>query len=348
MRPTLKILLLVLLTVPALAMAQAGPRTLDVPAGAAWRHVRTGLTLPPTVDGLTRTEIRDLGSDELDIVAGYEDRDEEEPVWVTIYLYETGVPDVPLWFDRALTAIMARLENGLIGTAPPSPAAFARPGAANASGLRAAFDLRRPSAGTTALAIAPLGPFQLKIRISGPWLGQNGLNARLTRFIDGLRWPAETAPPAPAAVPVEPCPAPLQLRNARLLRTETEDALMGALMGADLATDENGNRPPPPVYCREPGATAAHGVYRANAATDAYLIALNDAGIAYSVGEQLDLGALTGEGSRGRRFSLVLLDRETTGVVATFNRLPPPAQALAIAQRSAPSILLSNRPPAGN
>ncbi|HMG48463.1 MAG TPA: hypothetical protein VK614_13525 [Allosphingosinicella sp.] len=348
MRPTLKILLLLLLTLPAAAMAQGAPRALDVPADAAWRHVRTGLILPPTVDGLTRTEIRDLGSDELDIVASYEDRDEDEPVWVTVYLYETGVPDVPLWFDRALTAIMERLDNGLIGTAAPAPTAFARPGAANASGLRAAVDLFRPSAGTTALAIAPLGPFQLKIRISGPWLGHTALDARLTRFIAGLRWPAETAPPAPAAVPIAPCPAPLQLRNARRLRTETEDALMGALMGVDLATDEAGNRPPPPVYCREPGATTAHGVYRANAATDAYLIALNDAGIAYSVGEQLDLGALTGEGRRGRRFALVLLDRETTGVVANFNRLPPPEQALAVAQRSAPSILVSNHPPAGN
>jgi len=346
MRPKLSALFLLLLTVPALAIAQAGPRTLDVPAAAAWRHARTGLILPPAIDGLTRTEIRDLGGEELDVVAGYENRD--EGVVATVYLYETGAPDVPLWFDRALTAIMARPEYGLAGAPLPAPAAFARPGAANASGLRAAVDLAAPGAGSTALAIAPLGSFQLKIRISAARLDRAALDQRLTRFIAGVRWPAEAARPAPAAVPVEPCPAPLQLRNARLLRTDMADALMmGALAGIEL-TDESGNHPPPPVYCREPGATADWGVYRPNAATDSYLIALNDAGIAYSVGEQLDLGALTGQGSSGRRFALTLLNRNTTGVVASFNRPPPPEQAMAAAQRGGPTILISTSPPAHN
>lgn len=346
MRLKLCAFFLLLLALPAPAPAQPQPRALDVPATAAWRHARTELILPPTIDGLARTEIRDLGNDELDVVASYEDRD--EGVVATVYLYETGAPDVPLWFDRALTAIMEDLGNGLIGTAPPSPAAFARPGAANASGLRAIVDLHRPSAGSMALAIAPLGRFQLKIQIRGHLIGHAALDARLTRLIEGVRWPAEAARPAPAAVPVEPCPAPLQLRNARLLRTEMADALMGAVIGAVDLTDESGNPPPPPVYCREPGATAAWGVYRPNAATDSYLIALNDAGIAYSVSEQLDLGALTGQGSSGRRFALVLLARDTTGVVASFNRLPPPEQAMAVAQRSGPSILVSTGPPARN
>jgi len=344
MRLKLGVFFLLLLALPAPVPAQTQPRVLDVPAAAAWRHARTQLILPPAIDGLTRTEIRDLGTDELDVVAGYENRD--EGIVATVYLYETGAPDVPLWFDRALTGLMARPELGLAGAPPPSPAAFARPGAATPSGLRAAIDLAAPGTGSTALAIAPLGSFQLKVRISAARLDRAALDARLTRFIEGVRWPAEAARPAPAAVPVEPCPAPLQLRNARLLRTEMADALMGAVIGSVDFTDESGNRPPPPVYCREPGATPAWGVYRPNAATDAYLIALNDAGIAYSVGEQLNLAALTGQGSGGRRFALTLLARNTTGVVASFNRAPPPEQALSVAQRSGPTILVSTSPPA--
>ena len=334
---------MLLLALPAPTPAQqSAARTLDVPASAAWRHARTELILPPLVDGLTRTAISDLGSEERDVVAQYENRD--EGLIVTVYLYQTGVPDVPLWFDRALTALVARPEYGLAGAPAPTPSSFARPGAANASGLLAAADL---ATGSTAVAIAPLGSFQLKIRFTAGRLDRAALAERLARFVAGLRWPAETAHPAPAAVPVEPCPAPLQLRNARLLRPDmTDSILMGALIGAAANNDDNDR--PAPVYCREPGATVAYGVYRANAATDAYLIALNDAGIAYSVGETLDFGALTGQGSRGRRYSVTLLARNATGVVASFNRLPPPAQAMSVAERSGPQIITTFDPPAGN
>jgi len=333
---------LLALATPQPASAQQNqPRTLTVPATAAWQHAETGMILPSASAGLARGEIRDSTDAELDVVADF--RDAAEGVWATVYLYRTMTPDVALWFDRALTTIMLRPEYRLEGAGAAAPTGFARPGSSTASGLRAALDVQAPDLRSTALAIAPLGPWQLKIRFSAAGLDRAALDERLTRFIEGLRWPAETAATTSrAAVAVEPCPSPLRLRRARVVRTDLANTLMDAVAGN--ITPENVG--PPAVYCREPGATLAHGVYRPDASTDRYLIALGDAGIALSVGEALDLSALLGGGGGGRRFSVTMLGRNESSFYPSFNRLPPPEQALeaAGAARNVISVSTDDRP----
>lgn len=302
------------------------------------------MILPSHSAGLARGEIRDNGEGEFDVIAQYGgDADE---AFATVYLFMAGTPDAAMWFDRALTAILLRPEYGLDSAAAPVPVSFARPGAAAASGLRASVDLAAPQLRSTAVAVAPLGNFLVKIRMSSSRLDRATLDERLSRFIEGLRWPAETAHPARAAQPIAPCPEPLHLRNARLLRTDMSDSLMGAVVASAAGNATAANDRPLPVYCREPGATLGYGVYRPNASSDFYEIALNDAGISYSVSEAMNLSALMGEGSRGRRYTLTLLSRNATGVVASFNRLPPPAQALSVAERGGPQIMTSYDPPA--
>jgi hypothetical protein len=99
---------------------------------------------------------------------------------------------------------------------------------------------------------------------------------------------------------------------------------------------------PPPVYCREPGLPAELGVYRANAYDKAYVIALGDSGIALSVGSAFSLDALMG-GGRSKSFSMTRLDRNGTSVMPSFNRLPPPQQALSVALSSSPMISTTTR-----
>jgi hypothetical protein len=323
MRTKLFALLLILAAVPALA-AQTEPRPLEVPSTAAWKHAESEMILPPTVDGFARVGIRDTGVGELDVIADY--RSEPDEVWATVYLYKTQVQDVALWFDRGLFQILQRQGHQLAGTAAPVPTAFARPNAANASGLRIALDTEAPAVASTALAIAPVGGFLLKVRMSATGLDREALEARLTRFVAGLRWPAETARAARAAVPILPCSSPLRLRRARVVRSTGADALLDALSAITLPEDE---ARAPPIYCRERDtATSAYAVYRADGARDAYLIALSDSGLALSVAESLDIGALSGGGSGGRRIALTLLDRERTVVLPSFNRLPLPEQAI--------------------
>jgi len=299
------------------------------------------MILPPRVAGLTRGEIRDSTDAEMDVSTSYSD--EAEGLVATVYLYRTMTPDVALWFDRAATAILLRPGWGLDGAAPPAATAFARPGAAAASGLRASLDVNAAEVRSTALAIAPLGAnWLLKIRLSSPRLDRAALDARLTAFIEGLRWPAEAAP-GRVPVPIIACPNPLRLRNARVVRSDMSGALMDAIGGVMVAEHEG----TPPVYCREPGATIERGVYRPDGSSQAYLIALGDSGLAFSLAEAIDLSAIMGGGGGGRRVAMTLLGRNGTSVYPSFNRLPPPDQAMAVAGRtgSTISVTTSSNPP---
>lgn len=327
-----RLLSLMLFAVAAEASAQpqqAGmqPRVLEVPQRSSWQHAETGLILPPQIGGLVRSEIKDLGEGEMDIVATYADR--EQGLIGLVYIFRTTTPDVAMWFDRAVATVVTPQ-----GAAYPAVAAFARPGASAASGLRATMADNVAGMSGTGIALAPLGSWLVKIRIGSSRLEPAALDAPLGAFVAGIRWPAEAAP-ARAAVPVEPCPRPLRLRTARLVRTDMTNTLVDLMAG--VAADEE-DAGPPPLYCREPGATAAYGVYRPDGATDRYVIALSDNGIAVAVGRAIDIAALLGQGSGGRRYSVTLLDRDGTGAYPSFNRLPLPAQALALVGSGPPGL----------
>jgi hypothetical protein len=318
--------LLVAAALPGAASAQTAPRTLAVPATAAWGHAGTSMALPSRVDGLVRTSIADNTTDETDVVTTYLDRDEQ--LLALVHIYRTGAGDVPLWFDRTVAAIMLPQT----GVATPEITAFTRPGASVASGLRASMTDNVQGMRSTAVAIAPLAPgWLVKIRMGSARLEPAALAERLTAFAARLRWPAEAAG-ARAAVPIEPCPSPLRLRNARLVRVSGGDVLMDALIGSVAGQGVEG---PPPVFCREAGATVEWGLYRANRSTDSYLLALNDAGISIGVGDTAALSALMDQGNR-RRFSVTLYDRNGTGTYPSFDRLPPPTQVLALVRQGGP------------
>lgn len=321
------LVLSLLLALPAALSAQpAQPRQLDVPAGAAWQHAQTRMILPSRVVGLSRGELRDLGEGEMDVVAQYAGGD--DGTFVTVYLFRTAAPDASLWFDRALTAILTRPEYGVPSNAPlPTATPFQRPGATVASGLRVTLDLNASGLRSSGIAVAPLGAYLLKVRISSSSLDRAALDERLARFIEGLRWPAPAANER-AAVPIQQCSEPLRLRNARLVRSDMASALMDAMGGTLMQDAREGE---PPVYCREPGATLQYGAYRPGASRERYFIALADAGIGIVVGEAIDLSALTGGGGGGRRFSMTMMGRNSTSVLPSFNRLPPPEQAVSAA-----------------
>ena len=269
----------------------AGPRVLEVPATAAWQHAGSAMILPRAAAGLPRQDVKDFGAGELDVVATYQHP--TDGITASVYIYRTMTPDVSVWFDRALTAVMLRPEFGQSGGAAPVPAAFTRPGASTASGLRAALELNGADARGTAVAIAPIGPWLVKIRLSAARLDRDAVEALMTRLIADLRWPAEGAAER-AAVPIELCPEPLRLRQARVIPNEPSNVLMDLMTSVVAAQAQE--RGPPPLYCREPGPPADYGVYRADRSTSSYLVALGDAGLALTVGPALNIAELSGGG----------------------------------------------------
>lgn len=326
------------LTASAAGAQQAEPRTLAVPATETWRHAATGMSLPAQVSGLTRSSIRDNTNAELDVYATYANRD--EGVFALVYLYRTMTPSVPLWFDRALATIMLPQQ----GAAPPVVAPFTRPGASAATGLRTVTTDPNPRLTSTTLAIAPLGPnWLVKIRLGTNRLDPAALDQRLSAFIAALPWPAE-ARTAYAAIPILPCATPLRLRPAQVVAHRTEDSLIDSVAGS-MSLDQEAS---PPTYCREPGATIERGVYRPDGATDAYVIALNDAGIAVDVGQMTDVSDLLGEGRGRPRFGVTVLDRASFSAYPSFNRLPPPDQVLETVRGGPGPFTTTTAPDRGN
>ena len=322
-------LALAALLLPATALAQQPTvRTLEVPANASWQHAETSLILPSRLAGFQRVEIRDSTQDELDVSGTYRDGG----TIATVFLFKTGLPDASIWFDRALFAVQ---NNPAIRLQPGAPrlAAFT-PSGRTAGGLTAAFDLA--GGGGAALAVVPAAPsFLLKIRITSS--SQNGaqLAERIQQMLSGIRWPQWSEDQPPAAAAIAPCPQPLRTRRAREARAELADDLATAIMGTAGAMTL-----PEGTYCREPGPTPTWGVYRLNASTTSYVIALGDAGLAVAAGPPLDLSP---GGARPGRTSLTMLQRDGIAVLPTFDRLPPPDQAVSVALSRRSSIRVQTR-----
>ncbi len=322
------------LAAPA-AFAQPQPRTLAAEAGSPWTHKLTRIVLPATAAGLVRGEVSDLTAEELDVVADY--RDPDGDLITTVYVYRTGLPEVAIWFDRAVWAIQAQPQYRLNGAPLPAPRPFARPGSGAVGGLRVAADLPGPDLRSTALAIAPAGDWLVKVRMTSRKLDRAALDSKLDSLLSALGWPAEAKAPHAAAV-ILPCPVPLKVKQARIVRDEMSQMIMNSVVGISMEREG-----PPPVYCREPGLPPEFGVYRANADDKSYVIALGDSGIALSVGAAFSLDSLMGGGGSGKSFSMTRLDRNGTSVMPSFNRLPPPQQALSVALSSSPTISTTTR-----
>jgi hypothetical protein len=331
-----------LLAVPVSAASQAPARTLAVPPTASWQHAATAMVLPPRAAGLVRGPIVDRTQAEQDVSTEYSDEGSTEVA--TVYLYQSLLPDTAIWFDRAMAAILLQPRFELAGTSLPAPTAFPRPGAGTAGGLRSAMAGTGGEIRSTALAVVPLGRWLLKIRMSSTRFDSAALDARLTAFIQALRWPAESRP-APAAAPIAPCSSALSFKRAKLVRPDLSQTLIDAALAgvmADRAEEQEEEPGPPPTYCRDAATLPPHGVYRPNAATDRYVIALGDAGIALSV--EPSLGALLSDRRARPRIGMALLDRDSRDILPSFDRLPPPEQALKVAMESQPSASVGRSP----
>ena len=106
-------------------------RTIDVPPTKRWQHAATGLVVPQSLIGLTRTTITDSTADESDIFLQFVD---PAKTALSVYLFRPALADLPVWFDRVETQILERRD--VYGEARPNGETLAFP----------------PPGGTTALS----------------------------------------------------------------------------------------------------------------------------------------------------------------------------------------------------
>lgn len=299
--------------------AAQGARDVQLPAGQAWRHAPTGLTVPVELDGLPRVGISALEADQLDEYVNFENEDRAEALTVYVYRHVTG--SIPVWFDRARWAIEKR---GVYGepVAIDRPANFVPPGQRNASGMITVYATNGSPYRSTAVAMIPLGPeWIVKLRYSSKAHAAIELERRLQRVIAALGWPANIAP-QPVSEPIRTCEAALEFAGrAAAIPPAAQDAVAAGIMAIPLP-EKDGT--PPRIWCRDPGTLtgiASGAIYRPGGATDAYLLALSDAGRGVNVARQLD----TAPG-----WAVMYVQMRNTIVFELQNRLPSPQQAVEV------------------
>ena len=153
---------------PALVIFLAQPswateaRKLDVPADSKWQHAATQVIVPPTLAGLSRTEISDTTQDELDVMLQFRDPGADI---LTLYIYRPRLNNLALWFDRSETQI---LTNTLFGTAMPASdaAIFASPRSLGNNAVRRVYKASQSPFKATGLALLELGDWLLAVRFS--------------------------------------------------------------------------------------------------------------------------------------------------------------------------------------
>lgn len=310
------------LAVLCLSPSMARARDLAVPAGQGWRHAESGLILPSTLDGMARTRLSDSTSQERDVTISF--ADPTRATIATLFLYRPAIASVPLWFDRAEAAIGA---NDILGdTAPNSadPVAFAPPGSGTASALRRVYRASKGAYPATGLAMLPVGPWLLAVRLSRQDGDLAALDAAMTRLIAAIRWPA-AVPDAPAAQPIRACPQPLAWAKAKLRKPEMDETANASVPGLSYRSATIPADARPSLWCRDDSSAVDYAVYRAAGRTG-YVVALGDAGRSVAVSPAL---ATMLRSDVGDRFTVMLEDVDSSASsYGTFDGLPRPDQVV--------------------
>lgn len=312
------------------ATPAAATRKLPVSDTQGWQHAQTGLILMPGIAGLHRTELRDFGDSELDIIAQYDDPSGDTEA--SLYLFRPALQSVPIWFDRAVTTLGNHDIYG--GVTPLAPlGAFARPGGMVADSLRETFVPVKPTYKATALAVIPVGAWLVLIRLSGKTLEPAALDKLLTQIITGLRF-ADPVAANPAAVPVAACTTTIAFKHAKLKKPNMTDAILGATLATMTPDDvekSGGTVSPPPVWCRDSTVGNDYAVYRQNDGSPAYVMALGDAG--RTIGVSGSIAALI---DKKAGFSVTFNDLDKSLIYPSYNALPEPAQVFDMIRHQKP------------
>lgn len=310
-----------------LAAAPVGARDLPVPADKGWQHAQTGMVVMPEIAGFRRTALTDATATEHDVAAQF--GEDADGTFATVYLFKPAGGDAAVWFDRAQATLDAGKSGKGAAPATIDPVVFALPGGSAATAVRQVYAIPGGQFRSTAVALIPIGEWLVKVRMTSRTLTADRLDAKLTALIAGLRWPA-AAKAGVAFAPVRPCAAPLDYGKAKVVKGDGAGMFLSLLLPGIVAKQTAAERGPPPVWCRERERTTDYGVYRANASTTGYTLALRDAGRVAQVAPPIL--------SDAKSVNVTLQDVDgTVDAYPSFSALPRPAQVWKLLESSQPT-----------
>lgn len=335
--------------------AQGQAVKVDAAPGKGWTHRPTGIELPALIAEVPRAVIADYSGRGWDIGGQYETAGRQ--TIVSLYVFESQVPDAAIAFESAQRAIIkpskempANFLAQPVIVAPPMT--FAPKGQPVQSGLKVVYS----STGTyksSALALAAFGDHWLiKIRISSQVMSTAEVAQLLDRVIAEFDLPKDKVKQPVPASPIAPCPAMLgEMPKSKDMKVEKGQPLMNIVLGpasSDVGRsyDQGFDKP---GYCRDAATAGDRAVYRQIGKDEAYIIPINDNGSA--IHAERDVLAWSGgpnvKGSAPPTFNVYVTTPGSAYVFYPQDRLPPPQQAYDLISTS-PLVVKNERTAKGD
>lgn len=318
----------------------------EIPAqeGQPWRSPVSEFVAPPVIEGHARTDVTRFDEDGYNVAANYNAADGAGRI--SVYVYRAGVPDLPIWADRAATGMLSNarldydLDRTVIRTFTPGN------GAGVDSGWLLTVPVGVPEYTSSGLAIFGYDGWLVKLRITSTTLDANQLADQMERVAQGLQVARATTAGAPFAT-IEDCADPLKFgKEAKLVRLDMVGSiLLGAVLSAaqEKKEEQSSAAREPAVWCRHPSSTAQYGIYQSDRIDKGYLVALGDSGTSATV-QEIRADELL---KPSRMFIVRVSDGVTDEVAQPFARMPTPGQTVGAALR-APRVFSADVRPGGD
>lgn len=274
------------MTGAALALTQLGltsaalaqPQQIEVDASQNWSHKWTGLTIPPQYEGYVRGEVSAFVPDELNVAVQL--LDENRETYLTVYIYRAASPNISIWSDRALTALVT---NPRLGNPVPGQLVVGRFTPLNDSGADSGFhavtSLEGARMKATGVSLFAHDDWIIKIRASSSALGSAEITDLIGRVISGLGLGGSGVSYPPVTL-IEPCEEDLEFATKLKLR---QFDMMGQMLfptiAGEISVAEKGRDAAGETWCRDRQSSAQVGIYRSGNGKDSYFAALGDSGI---------------------------------------------------------------------
>lgn len=313
---------------------------LKTKAGKPWAHKDSGFAFPAANGAFVRRGMTDISDGKrIDVSATYDDPATGSVA--TLYLYRPAMPDASLWFDISNWFLQ---RNDRFGEIKPDggPTAFQIAPTAGSAALRQSYAISATGR-STGVAIVPVGPWLIKLRVTSAALEPAVLDQMMRDFLTAMPWPKKMST-APDGLPIAVCSTSLGTERAEQIKQEPGAILIGAMMASMAKEDaDKGTSEALPRLCRDDSQTRfSYPLYQLDEGQTGYVMPIGDNGTLLSVRSDPTSGAisskLAGDKSEKARpfYRVTVMTPEKWEQYPAFAQLPPPDQAAEVTRQSEP------------
>ena len=319
------------------------PQAIETENGKPWTHKASGLAFPAAIGGFVRNEINDLSEGkQIDLGSAY--REPASGTLATVYIYRPAMPVAPLWFDIANWYIQ-RNQHFAPVTAHSGGVGFTVAGQEQTVNLRQVYSIGAMGR-SSGVAILPLGPWMVKVRMTSQHYEPRALDAALQALVQGLGWPKHM-PAVAASAPIASCKGKLPESRAEEIRQTSPIILVGAMLGS-VNEDKDGKNGKDEAaassrLCRDDSRTDnVYPIYQLDEGSSGYVIAIGDNGTLLAARSDplsaevaRELAKDTGKDIKPF-YRVTLMTPEQWEQFPAFAQLPPVEQAFDMVRNRSP------------